>query len=180
MNDIDQQLHKYSAIARLFGLISNTSQEHFIKQIKLMLGERFTKSLFKMVLEMSNDQQRMLLQRLENLEFDNGRLDRRGHARKSCLISVTYTVGAREYQSFILDISTFGVFIETHKSFNVGHEINMTFTLPNYKIPFDLSGKIVWRGSQGVGVKFRHLTKHQIKTIQSFSEKMEEVYEIVS
>jgi len=180
MNDFDQQLQKYSAIARLFGLISNTSQEHFIKQIKLLLGERFTKSLFKMVLEMSDDQQRMLLQRLETLEFNNGRIDRRGHARKSCLISVIYTVGEREYQSFILDISTFGVFIETREPFPVDHEINMTITLPNCHIPFDLSGKIVWSGLQGIGVKFSHLTEHQVKTIQSFSEKMEEVYEIVS
>jgi hypothetical protein len=47
-------------------------------------------------------------------------------------------------------------------------------------VPFQLTGEIVWSGSQGIGVKFRYLTQFQLQVIQSFSEKMEEIYEIIS
>jgi hypothetical protein len=180
MSDFDQQLQRYSTIARLLGLISSTPQGHFLKVLKQFLGETFTKYLFKMVIEMSDDQQRLLLQKLEGLRLDNGQIEKRGHPRKSCLISVTYTVKDRENRSFILDISAFGVFIETKEALATGQEIRMIFTIPGHRVPFQLTGEIVWSGSQGIGVKFRYLTQFQLQVIQSFSEKMEEIYEIIS
>lgn len=180
MENFEQQLHKYSAIARLFGLVSNTPQEQLINLIKQLLGESFTKNLFRMILEMPDDQQRLLLQRLEGLELEDGKIDRRGNRRKPCLIGVTYTLQDQEYKSFILDISAFGVFIETREFFPVGQEVNMSFTISNNQVPFQLTGKIVWSGMQGIGVKFKFLTQFQLEMIQSFSEKMDDVYEIVS
>ena len=180
MSDFDQQLQRYSTIARLFGLISSTPQEHLIKLLKQLLGETFTRHLFKMILEMSDDQQRLLLQKLEGMRLDDGKIEKRGHARKPCLISVTYSVKEREYRSFILDVSAFGVFIETKDDFPAGQELRMAFTVPGHQIPFQLTGEIVWHGIQGIGVKFRYLTQHQLQVIQSFSERMEEIYEIVS
>ena len=125
MENFEQQLHKYSAIARLFRLVSNTPQEQLINLLKQLLGESFTKNLFRMILEMPEDQQRLLLQRLEGLELEDGKIDRRGNARKPCLIGVTYTVQDHEYKSFILDISAFGVFIETRDFLPVGQEVNI-------------------------------------------------------
>ena len=180
MDKFEQQLHKYSAIARLFGLVSNTPQEQLINLLKQQLGEDFTKNLFRMILEMPDNEQRSLLERLEGLEMENGKIDRRSNHRKPCLIGVTYTVQDKEYKSFILDISAFGVFIETRDFFPVGEEVNMSFTISNKQIPFQLTGEIVWSGMQGIGVKFRFLTQFQLEMIQSFSEKMDDVYEIVS
>ena len=180
MEDFDQQLNKYSPIARLFGLISNTPQEQLIKILKQLLGETFNKNLFRMILELSDDQQRMLLQRLEGMKLEDGKIDRRGNLRKPCLVSVAYTFEGRSHKSFILDISAFGVFIETRETFPVGQEINMTFTVPSSQIPFQLTGEIVWRGLHGIGVKFKYLTQFQLEMIRSFSEKMEDVYDIIS
>jgi hypothetical protein len=180
MEDFDQQLNKFSPTAKLFGLISNIPQEQLIKLLKQLLGEVFNKNLFRMVLELSEEQQRMLLQRLEGMKMEDGKIDRRGYQRKPCLISVNYTFDGRDHKGFILDISSFGVFIETRNSFPIGHEISMTFTVPNSQIPFQLTGEIVWSGLHGIGVKFKYLTQFQLEMIQSFSEKMEEVYDIIS
>ena len=180
MEEFDRQLHKYSSTARLFGLACNTPQEQLIKMIKQLLGERFTKNLFKMILEMSDDQQRQLLQRLEGMKLEDGQIDRRGNTRKPCLIGLSYSVDGRQYKSFILDISAFGVFVETRDSFAVGKEVSMKFTLPNNKLPYQLTGEIVWSGTHGIGVRFKYLTQYQLEMIRSFSEKLEDVYEIVS
>ena len=180
MEEFDQQLHKYSATARLFGLACNTPQEQLVKMVKQLLGERFTKNLFKMILEMNDDQQRQLLQRLEGMRLQDGQIDRRSHMRKSCLIGVSYSVDSRHHKSFILDISAFGVFIETRDLLPVGKEVNMNFTLPNIKTPYQLTGEIVWSGMHGIGVRFKYLTQRQLEEIRSFSEKLEDVYEIVS
>ena len=180
MEEFDQQLHKYSATARLFGLVCNTPQEQIVKMVKQLLGERFTKNLFRMILEMNDDQQRQLLQRLEGMRLQDGQIDRRSHMRKSCLIGVNYEVDGRHFKSFILDISAFGVFIETRDLLPVGKEVNMNFTLPNNKAAYQLTGEIVWSGMHGIGVRFKYLTQRQLEVIRSFSEKMEDVYEIVS
>jgi Tfp pilus assembly protein PilZ len=180
MDDVDQQLRTYSTIARLFSLIGNTPQEQLLHVLKQLLGDSFTKRLFRMILELSDDQQRLLLQRLEGMRLEDGKIEKRGHARKACLISVAYAVGNRDYQSFILDISAFGVFIENRSFLSVGQEIQMRFTIPDNPVPFQLSGEIVWSGIQGIGVKFKYLTPHQLDIIRSFAEKMDDIYEIIS
>ena len=180
MEEFDQQLHKYSSTARLFGLACNTPQEQLIRMIKQRLGERFTRNLFKMILEMNEDQQRQLLQRLEGMKLADGQIDRRDNTRKPCLIGVNYSVDGRQHKSFILDISAFGVFIETRDLIDVGKEVSLNFTLPNNKVPFQLTGDIVWSGSHGIGVRFKYLTQYQLEMIRSFSEKLEDVYEIIS
>jgi Tfp pilus assembly protein PilZ len=180
MADFERQLQQYSSIARLFGLITSLPQEQFLTIVKQLLGDHFTRLLFKMVIELPEEQQRQLLQRLEGMQLEGGRIEKRGHRRKSCLVGVGYSVKGRRYNSFILDISAFGVFIETREYFPVGAEIKMTFTIPDQKAPFQLSGEIVWSGMQGMGVKFRYLTQHQLETIRTFAEKIEEIYEIIS
>jgi len=108
------------------------------------------------------------------------KIEKRGNNRRSCLIFVDYIIQGNAFKSYILDVSAFGVFIETNESFPVGHDISMTFSLPNHKKPFNLDGKIVWSGSQGFGVKFNYLPPRQKDLIKSFSEKTEDVYDITS
>jgi Tfp pilus assembly protein PilZ len=180
MIDNDQQLYRFSATARLLGLLSSLTEEQFISLLQRTVGDGFVQHLFKMVLQLPDDQQRALLKELEGKMLENGKVDRRGYPRKPCLISVTYTVQDRRYKGFILDISAFGVFIETKDFFSVGQETAMQFSIPTHPRSFELTGEIVWSGTQGFGVKFTYLTQKQLRIIKAFSEKMEEVYEIIS
>jgi len=175
-----KESNKYTTTARLFKLVSNISEEQLLILLKELLKDRFTAHLFKLIIEMPDDQQLMLIKELEEISVKSGSLDKRSHWRKPCLISVDYIVENHKFKSFMLDISTFGVFIETKNIFPVGKEIVMTFTLSNYKKPFKLTGEIIWSGSQGIGAKFKYLNQHQFDIIKSYSEKMDEVYEINS
>jgi len=175
-----KESNKYTTTARLFKLISDISEEQLLILLKDLLKNRFTAHLFRLIIELPDDQQLMLMRQLEETSVKSSNLDKRSHLRKPCLISVDYIVGNRKFKSFMLDINTFGVFIETKNLFPVGKEIIMTFTLSNYQKPFKLTGEIIWSGSQGIGVKFKYLNRHQFNIIKSYSEKMDEVFEINS
>ena len=175
-----KESNKYTTTARLFKLISNISEEQLLILLKELLKDSFTAHLFKLIIEMPDDKQLMLIKQLEEISVKSGKLDKRNHQRKPCLISVDYKVGNRKFKSFMLDISTFGVFIETKNLFPVGKEIIMTFTLSNYQKPFKLTGEIIWSGVQGIGARFKYLNRRQFAIIKSYSEKMDEVYEINS
>ncbi len=180
MTTSEKESNKYTTTARLFRMINNISEEQLLILLKQLLKDSFTTHLFKLIIDMPDDKQLVLMKQLEEAVVKSGNLDKRGHLRKPCLISVDYIVEKRKFRSFMLDISTFGVFIETKNLFPVGNEIIMTFTLSNYRKPFKLTGEIIWSGSQGIGVKFKYLTRNQHDIIKSYSEKMDEVYEINS
>ncbi|HHP7235507.1 MAG TPA: PilZ domain-containing protein [Desulfobacterales bacterium] len=180
MIEFEQEPQRYSTIARLFALVSRTPQDQLMRLLKQLLGDQFTKKVFQMILELSDDQQRALLQRLEGLEMEDGRIDKREYVRKACLIGVTYTCNGKEYSSYILDIGAFGVFIETPDPLPLGSGIAMRFILPGRLRPFKLQGQVVWSGMQGIGVKFKELNRGQLAAVQSFAEKLEDVYEIVT
>ena len=175
-----REFSRYSSIFGLFEKIGNISEEPLITLLKQLLGDNFAIHMFKLILELSEDQRNVLMDKLEGMTLDTGRIDRRGHSRKPCLMSVDYTIQNRHYRSFILDISAFGIFIETKNLFPTGQELKMSFTVPTHQKPFKLAGEIVWCGTQGIGVKFKYLTRYQLDIIKAFSEKMAEVYEIIS
>ena len=108
------------------------------------------------------------------------KVEKRGGNRRTCLISADYIIGKEPFKGYILDISAFGAFIETNVILSAGQKLSMTFSLPNHPEPFNFKGRIVWSGSQGVGVKFDHLSPHQEEILKTFSEQSEDIFEIIS
>jgi hypothetical protein len=106
--------------------------------------------------------------------------DKRTDFRRMCLIGVDYQIDGKPYYGFILDISAFGVFIESDTPLDTDLEVHLDFTLPRIPQSFVIRGKIVWSGSQGFGVKFDSLTTVQEAQIRSFAEEEARVYTIVS
>ena len=133
---------------------------------------------------MSDEMKEKLLKYLEKkLNIKVGKdlkIDKRGNNRRTCLIAVDYTIGKEAFSGYILDISTFGVFIETDKPVPTSQKLSMSFSLPNHQKPFNFKGQIVWSGSQGIGVKFDYLPPHQKEILKSFAEQSEEIFEIIS
>jgi Tfp pilus assembly protein PilZ len=133
---------------------------------------------------MSDEMQINLLRYLEKkLNIRVGKdlkIEKRGDNRRTCLIASDYTIGKDTFSGYILDISAFGVFIETNESFPADQQLSMSFSLPNHEKPFNFKGKIVWSGSQGVGVKFDYLSPRQEEILKAFSEQSEEIFEITS
>jgi len=106
--------------------------------------------------------------------------DKRTEFRRMCLIGVDYQIDGKPNYGFILDISAFGIFIESDTPLDTGLDVHLDFTLPRIPQSFVIRGKIVWSGSQGFGVKFDSLTTVQEAQIRSFAEEEARVYTIVS
>ena len=133
---------------------------------------------------MSDEMQIKLLRYLEN-KFNitvskDLNIEKREDNRRTCLISADYIIGKEAFSGYILDISAFGAFIETNAIFPAGEKLSMSFSLPNHQKPFNFKGKIVWSGSQGVGVKFDYLSPRQQEILKTFSEQSEDIFEITS
>ena len=148
--------------------------------MKELLKDKFSDHIFKLVIDLPDEQQRVLLKQLEESAHPVSTDDRRAHSRKACLMPVKYSVQNRRFKGYILDISMHGVFIETSDYFFSGQEIIITFSVPHYQKPLTVTGQIVWSSQNGMGIKFSQLTSHQAKMVKSFSEMSEEVYKITS
>lgn len=123
---------------------------------------------------------RFLKEKLPKHLTDNLVVENRTDSRRMCLIGVDYKIDGADCYGFILDISAFGVFIESESPLDTGRDVQLDFTLPRIPRSFKVSGKIVWSGSQGFGVKFDSLTTGQEAQIRSFVEEEARVYTIVS
>jgi len=127
---------------------------------------RITARLIELIKNMSEDEQRTLLKDLEGRPFEG----RRKHVRKPFLMAVDYSTQDHVYKDFIQDISSGGVFIQTHMPFTVGQEVSLTFPLPNYQKHIKVIGEVVRSTPQGVGVKFKMADKDQEAMITSLLE----------
>ncbi len=180
MTESDTPSGKYPVIARLFELMNTISEDQLLIFLKQLLKDKLSTHIFKLVIDMPDEQQTALLQKLEETAQDNPGKERRRHLRKACLMPADYSVQGRQFKGYILDISTQGAFIETNDYYFSGQEITMKFSVPHYQKPLTISGEIVWSSQNGIGIKFGQLTPHQIDVIKAFSENTEEVYEITS
>ena len=116
-----------------------------------MNESQYVDRLFEIISDMSEEEQKELMNDLENREIKKIRK----HPRKECLIAVNYATKGRAYQNFIQDISTEGVFIETRESFAVGDKILLTISYSNEQRPFKIEGEVARIDSKGVGIKFK-------------------------
>ena len=129
---------------------------------------RITARLIELIKNMSEDEQRTLLKDLEEKPFEG----RRKHVRKPFLMAVDYSTQDHVYKDFIQDVSTGGVFIQTHMPFTVGQEVSLTFPLPNYQKHIKVIGEVVRSTTQGVGVKFKMADQDQTAMITSLLESI--------
>lgn len=127
---------------------------------------RITARLIELIKNMSEDEQRTLLKDLEERPFEG----RRKHVRKPFLMAVDYSTQDHVYKDFIQDISSGGVFIQTHMPFTVGQEVSLTFPLPSFQKHVKVIGEVVRSTPQGVGVKFKMADQDQEAMITSLLE----------
>ena len=122
-----------------------------------------TARLFELIKNMSEDEQQTLLKELEERLFKG----RRKHERKPFLMVVDYSVEDRFYKSYIQNIGTGGVFIETRMPFTAGKEVSLTFPLPDYQKYVKISGEVARVTPRGIGVRFKMVNQDQEAMIQS-------------
>ena len=176
----DLKMNEFEIVARLFCLLNKLSEKQQFDLLKQFLNGSTASFLFKKTIDMSPEQRFIFMKHLEEMQPEKEKADRRAHARKDCLINVHFKIRGQKFNSYILDISSTGAFIENNESFSSGLKMLLNFSSPEDRKPLDLIGEIVWSDARGSGVKFHHLTKDQTRILKSFSEKPAEVLEIAS
>lgn len=124
--------------------------------------------LYKLIKDMSEEEQLNLLKELEERLFK----DKRQHERKPFFMVVDYCTGDRAYKDYIQNISAGGVFIETRMPFSVGQVVSLSFPLPDYQKYIKVTGEVVRVSPQGIGVKFRMVDQDQEAMIKSLLESI--------
>ena len=126
--------------------------------------KKMTDHLIQAVTKLSPQRKKMLEELLREWE----RLDYREDSRTPCFLPVDYSTKDRVYQDFINNLSNGGVFIETAASLKTGQTISLIFTVPSLQKSFKISGNIVRKEQDGIGVKFsKKLTPYQKELIDS-------------
>ncbi|UCD80779.1 MAG: PilZ domain-containing protein [Desulfobacterales bacterium] len=107
-------------------------------------------NLFQMILNLNENQQRVLLDCAEKLFLK----EKRTNPRKPCEIPIYYATDDQVYSSHVKNISRSGLFIETQNKLPVGNIILMTFRLEGLDKPIKIRGEVAHTGPAGIGVRF--------------------------
>jgi len=119
--------------------------------------------LSELIDKLSDDQLLVLLKKAEELLL---KADRK-QLRKLYPININFTVQDHEAKGAVHDISCSGVLIETSKSFSVGSEVSMSFSIHGIQDTIKIIGEVARISSRGIGVKFKNVTKQQENIIKS-------------
>jgi Tfp pilus assembly protein PilZ len=87
--------------------------------------------------------------------------------RKFPRITIEYDTEVSSNRGVVLNMSPVGVFIATDEPFLEETKIDITFPRLNDSPPFMVSGSVVWRKPEGIGVKFEELDEHQQEMIKA-------------
>ena len=183
MISLDPEIGKFSITARLFKLVSDKPRDQQLLLLKQLVGENVSTYLNKLIVEMTEEQQIILLEHMgqlpeveipvRTLSLEETEASMRENPRKPCLLNANYKIQDRNFKSYILDISIGGIFIESNVRFPVGKDLLLKFSLPNHPQPFMFTGKIAWSSPKGFGVKFENVSPLQNNILKSFVEQKE-------
>lgn len=120
---------------------------------------RFARNVARFADNASEEQQQTLLGLLEQWDLLGllehwERRERRQAPRKRCSLLVRYVAGDKMFTDVIRNISTDGVFMETCALLTVGQIITLIFLPPDREEPINVTGRIIRRTEDGVGVQF--------------------------
>jgi len=185
MGSPEDQLGKVRIISRLYELINTLTEEQQISLLKQLFRDNLPNYIFKMILDMPQGQQLMVIDQLEEMAKEESLwdeekmtvvdIDTRRGSRKPCVILVDFSTEDLSVQEVIRDISADGAFIKTDQSLAMGQEVALSFSVPNSEKSFELAGKVVRVNSDGIGVKFMNLTRKQQDLMMSLIEDMDDL-----
>ena len=106
--DSSQQSKRHEVLARLYFLLNKLSEDQKITLLKLLLRDRTVDYLFKLIIDLTDNQRLVLMKQLEQITSKPSPYDRRKFIRKDCLINAKISAANKIFPCFILDISPYG------------------------------------------------------------------------
>jgi hypothetical protein len=123
-------------------------------EIKLQKYNIHITKLFNLVLNLSAEEQRFLLKKIDKLNLK----EKRAYPRKACRIPVRYFYNEGIFSNFIVNISLGGCFIETQKPFSVGEKFLMEIQLDGYAKSIRVKGEVTNANRMGMGIVFEEVS----------------------
>lgn len=127
-----------------------------------------TERLIALISEMSEGQQKILLDVLES----KLKPERRNYGRKAYFTFVDLASQDHAYREFVKNISEGGVYIQTSRSFSVGEEVVVMFSSRDSKEHLKVTGHIVRVDGKGIGVEFEIDSPLERLSIRSLLKKL--------
>jgi hypothetical protein len=178
MEEFNSNIERFGTMARLFSWVEDLPKDQQLILLKQLLGDRVSVHLYKLVLEMSEDQRQRLYEQLMEFPRDQApvttvNLDEedasiRQIQRKACRLRAVCVLDASTFDGTITDISTVGMFIKTERSFPAGKPIRISCRLPGLERPLILSGEILRSEPTGIGIRLKALPPQQERAIRAF------------
>ena len=110
--------------------------------------------LINLVLNLSSEEQRFLLKKIDKLNLK----EKRTYPRKVCRIPVRYYYNEGIFNNFIVNISLGGCFIETQKPFSVGEKLLMDIQLEGNAKSIRVKGEVTNANRMGMGIVFEEVS----------------------
>ena len=124
------------------------AKEGFKLKLSAMRNNTSFSNLLKLILGMSEKEQ------LQLLEYAKSIVEKRILPRRLCLIPADCTVEEQIYNGLILDVNSTGANVDVNAPPPTGQKIVLAFFSPFCMKTIQLSGKIIWKSTHGIGVHF--------------------------
>ncbi|NNF98872.1 MAG: PilZ domain-containing protein [Desulfobacteraceae bacterium] len=138
-------------------------EEKTIKKYNLTISR-----LFEIIIQMTGEQQKKLLQTAEEILIQ----DKRATNRQSCNIPVSFSNDLRSFKDIIGNIGKDGLFIETQNDLSEGECIKMTFSLQGFYKPLEIEGRVTHKKTTGIGVEFQGINPYLSQMIDALIQRM--------
>jgi hypothetical protein len=183
MEEFGPHPSRFSTMARLFSLVDQLPRSRQLSLLAQLLGERITRHLCQLVLEMSDAERQRLIEQLAEapldpaevttIDLDEEDAPLRQLQRKACHLRAVCVLDAGTFDGTITDISTVGLYLRTEKSYPVGKRIRVSCRLPGREKALILSGDIIRSEAAGIGVRLDALQPEQDRAIRAFIDSPE-------
>ena len=130
-----------------------------------------THELFQMIVKMSDDERRTLLNLLQN-GLLKGKC-RRIHYRKALRLPVQYVSQGRNYSGYTRNISLGGLFLPTRFHFSIGQGLILAFLPQSRHSYLKVTGEVVRISPEGIGVRFNPMNQKEKTALLSLSSAEE-------
>jgi len=120
----------------------------------VVVSEPVVTRLFRLILDMKEDEQYNLLRQLEERAFIGETVADRQDTRKPYKTTIEFFSRDKKYQGFSRDISSSGMFIITSELFTVGQTVSLKISFANNDRFIKVPAQIVRATEDGIGVEF--------------------------
>jgi len=104
-------------------------------------------------------------------------IERRVMPRVDTSLEIAFRTAGVNRTSYMLNLSSGGLFIKTDQPLSIDAELEMSFQLPDDPEILDIGGKVVWAKPEshafpaGMGIQFVNMPAEYRQKIQAFVEK---------